>query len=154
MSVNSKMKAIADAIRAKTGKSGPLTLDGMASAVAGISTGAAVQRKAGSFTASAQGKASVNCGFKPDLVIVYTPVTGASGSSTREVNLKFAFTEKKTSYSELSDAEYDNGLYTGVANPTAAGFEIQMMGFSFSWSEVLSLVANKSFEYVAVKYSA
>lgn len=37
MSVNSKMTAIADAIRAKTGGTEKLTLDGMASAIAGIS---------------------------------------------------------------------------------------------------------------------
>ena len=39
MSVNSKMKAIADAIRAKTGGTDALTLDGMAEAVAGIEAG-------------------------------------------------------------------------------------------------------------------
>ena len=39
MSVNSKMTAIADAIRSKTGLTGTLTLDGMADAVNGISTG-------------------------------------------------------------------------------------------------------------------
>lgn len=39
MSVNSKMTAIADAIRAKTGGTDALTLDGMAEAVAGIETG-------------------------------------------------------------------------------------------------------------------
>lgn len=39
MSVNSKMTAIADAIRAKTGGTAKLSLDGMASAIAGISTG-------------------------------------------------------------------------------------------------------------------
>lgn len=39
MSVNSKMTAIADAIREKTGESGTLTLDGMAAAIEGISAG-------------------------------------------------------------------------------------------------------------------
>ena len=37
--VNEKMKAIADAIRAKTGKTDPLTLDGMAAEIASISGG-------------------------------------------------------------------------------------------------------------------
>ena len=37
--VNEKMTAIADAIRAKTGGTDPLTLDGMATAIAGIETG-------------------------------------------------------------------------------------------------------------------
>lgn len=39
MSVNAKMTAIADAIRAKTGGTSSLTLDGMASAIVGIQTG-------------------------------------------------------------------------------------------------------------------
>lgn len=39
MSVNSKMTAIADAIRAKTGKTAPLTLDQMATEIEGISGG-------------------------------------------------------------------------------------------------------------------
>lgn len=39
MSVDSKMTAIANAIRAKTGGTAALTLDGMATAIAGISTG-------------------------------------------------------------------------------------------------------------------
>lgn len=39
MSVNSKMTAIADAIREKTGGTAALTLDGMAAAIAAISTG-------------------------------------------------------------------------------------------------------------------
>ena len=39
MSVNSKLTAIADAIREKTGESGSLTLDAMAAAIAGIEAG-------------------------------------------------------------------------------------------------------------------
>lgn len=39
MSVHSKMTAIADAIRGKTGGTNPLTLDQMATAIAGIQTG-------------------------------------------------------------------------------------------------------------------
>ena len=39
MSVNEKMTAIADAIRAKTGGTGPLTLDGMAEAIKSIEEG-------------------------------------------------------------------------------------------------------------------
>lgn len=41
MSINEKMTAIADAIREKTGDSEKLTLDGMATAISGISTGGA-----------------------------------------------------------------------------------------------------------------
>ena len=53
MSVNSKLTAIADAIREKTGESGTLTLDGMAAAVAGIEAGGGNYKVThGSFTPS------------------------------------------------------------------------------------------------------
>lgn len=39
MALTNKLTAIGDAIRAKTGSTEKLTLDGMASAIAGISTG-------------------------------------------------------------------------------------------------------------------
>lgn len=39
MALTDKLKAIADAIRAKTGQTGTLTLDAMPSAIAGISGG-------------------------------------------------------------------------------------------------------------------
>lgn len=40
MALTDKLKAIADAIRAKTGQTGTLTLDAMPTAIAGISGGA------------------------------------------------------------------------------------------------------------------
>ena len=43
MSVDSKMTAIADAIRAKTGGTDALTLDGMASAIEGLATSSGYQ---------------------------------------------------------------------------------------------------------------
>lgn len=154
MSINSKMTAIADAIRAKTGASEPLTLDGMAAAVAGMSAGGAAKRAAGSFTTNASCQASVNCGFRPDVVIVYTPSYKANSTSTYETNLKFFFTEKKTAYEEMSNAQCDDSLYEGIAVPTDTGFHISMMGYSFSWSKKPSIVTNKNFQYVAVQYMA
>ena len=46
MSIYSKMTAIADAIREKTGGTNPLTLDAMAEAIAGIETGGGVDHSA------------------------------------------------------------------------------------------------------------
>lgn len=57
MSVNAKMTAIADAIRAKTGDSEELTLDGMAVAIAAIETGGA-ELPEEAFTISG------NCGYR------------------------------------------------------------------------------------------
>lgn len=154
MSVSSKMTAIANAIRGKTGGSALLTLDGMATAIAGISTGGGGERFAGSFTTNASYKATVSCGFKPDVVMIFTPSFSYNSSTTCEANLKYFFAEKKMSYSEISNARYDDGIYEGIAVRTETGFEISMMGYSFSWSKKPSIVSSKTFQYVAVKYKA
>lgn len=56
MSVNAKMTAIADAIRAKTGGTSSLTLDGMASAIAGIQTGGGIDTSDATATAEDMAK--------------------------------------------------------------------------------------------------
>ena len=60
MSVNEKMTAIADAIRVKTGETAPLSLDAMASAIAGIS---GLRFTKGSFT-GATAWSSTNATYK------------------------------------------------------------------------------------------
>ena len=52
MSVNAKMKAIADAIRGKTGGTDALTLDQMATEIAGIETGGSLDTCAVNITAN------------------------------------------------------------------------------------------------------
>lgn len=52
MSVNSKMTAIADAIREKTGDTALLTLDGMAAAIAGLELGSTDEMEIGTATAT------------------------------------------------------------------------------------------------------
>lgn len=56
MSVNAKMTAIADAIRAKTGGTSSLTLDGMADAIAGIQTGGGIDTSDATATAEDMAK--------------------------------------------------------------------------------------------------
>lgn len=53
----------------------------------------------------------------------------------------------------MSDCEQTSGIYTGIAAPSATGFSIEMKGYSFSWEASNSLVINKTFDYVAVKYT-
>ena len=80
MSVNEKMTAIADAIRAKTGETGLLSLDAMAAAIMGISVGSggsedSLQFTTGTFTANTTRSAvTINhsLGKKPIHVIFFT----------------------------------------------------------------------------------
>ena len=77
MSVNEKMTAIADAIRAKTGGTGPLTLDGMAEAISSIQTGnsgGGIQFSTGTFTPSEDSTSctiSHGLGVRPDIVVYW-----------------------------------------------------------------------------------
>lgn len=60
MSINSKMTAIADAIREKTGGTDPLTLDAMAEAIAGIQTGGGSSAEDGIIDGTISGKYTNN----------------------------------------------------------------------------------------------
>lgn len=81
MSVNEKMTAIADAIRAKTGGTTSLTLDGMAQAIAGIRAegGGGLAYDMGEFvldsdTQTAEKNAGIphGLGSTPDFILVWT----------------------------------------------------------------------------------
>lgn len=87
MSIYSKMTAIADAIREKTGGTDPLTLDAMAEAIAGIeagggSSGGSTLLESGSFTLAAESmKYDVELTNVPDLFICYAEVPETDTSS-------------------------------------------------------------------------
>ena len=73
MSVNSKMTAIADAIREKTGGTAPLTLDGMAAAIEGLSVSSA-KLETGTVTATSTANFSFphSLGVSPSFFLIYT----------------------------------------------------------------------------------
>ena len=184
MSVQTKMTAIADKIRALLGITGAMGLDEMAtnlaaeqsnlanafsavsskggtvssalistnlaSAIESIPEGVTVQRKAGSFTTNTSGAATVNCGFQPDIVVITSSDLVYSG---HEYQLCYAFAEKVTS-SPNGIAAYGKTYATvaGTITRTTTGFSISgLTGYSASWSG--TAMRNKSFSYMAVKYS-
>ena len=86
MSVNEKMKAIADTIREKTGGTGLLTLDGMAAAIKAIETGGGLKFKFGSFTVAEPTKTITiqhGLGILPKMAIVYATQTSTVNGYTR-----------------------------------------------------------------------
>lgn len=119
MSVNSKLTAIANAIRAKTGQTGPLTLDAMAEAIAGIPVFAAsipVTYPVGAVCTCSSGSTVLTA---PDTSGLYTfavPYAGdwtvkavQGGNSDSKV---ISVTEAKAYHVTLSFREYliENGV--------------------------------------------
>ena len=105
MSVNEKMTAIADAIRVKTGETAPLSLDAMASAIAGIAGTSGLRYTNGTFTGATSWSMSAsyknvtvthNLGVRPQFILIflddsiYTP-TYSSSSSASYTQLVYSF---------------------------------------------------------------
>lgn len=83
MSVNSKMTAIADAIREKTGDAALLTLDGMATAISGLSI-TTEKTETGTLTASGSTSLTIShsLGAVPTLVMIYNTMEETLESGT------------------------------------------------------------------------
>lgn len=149
MSVNSEMTALANAIRSKSGKTGKMGIAAMTEAVNGISVGggSAVQRKTGTFDTNSSGKATVNCGFQPDLVTVYLTTYGQI-----EEGLSIPFSEQtkpEMAYCALGYAA--SCIYEVTATKTSTGFTVEV--YDLGWGSAHNLATNrKGFQYTAVKY--
>jgi hypothetical protein len=147
MSVFSEMTALADAIRSKSGVTGKLGIAAMTEAVNGISIGSAVQRKSGTFTTDNSGKATVNCGFQPDLVTVYLITY-----QNIEENLSIPFeTQKYPNMSYCALGYHSGGIYEVTASKTSSGFSVEV--YDLGYGSVHNLAKNKNFSYTAVKYT-
>ena len=106
MSVNEKMTAIADAIRVKTGETAPLSLDAMASAIAGIAGTSGLRYTNGTFegtttwssTSATYKNVTVthDLGVRPQFILIflddtiYTP-TYSSSTSASYTQLVYSF---------------------------------------------------------------
>ena len=114
----------------------------------GSSGGVTVQRKTGTVQTNSDGDATVTCGFKPDLVVIYSPLSTAYGNW---YHLVFAFSEVDDDYlcACSENSQYLIYMY-GVS--TSNGFEIYdttKYNLDLEWVGTLSL----EFDYVAIKYT-
>lgn len=150
MSVNEKMGTLANAIREKTGGTEPLSLDAMAAAVAGLSTGeAAIMRTTGTFTTDDNCTAVVNCGFKPDVLVGYVAT-----SEGKDFYYSFVFPEYAASdYPPCIDVEDVSCMICMTASAVENGFVVQMEAYNFNWEFDDSAVKNQTFPYTAIKYT-
>lgn len=121
----------------------------LVSAIESIPVGAKIQIKTGSFTVS-NSSASVNVGFKPDLVVIKV---GTNQYNSTQNDPAFGFTASgKTKLSITSVAKSSSYMYMNTnCTQTANGFDVGMTNINSSHQT--SGVNGVSFEYVAVKYT-
>lgn len=112
--------------------------------------GADVQTYDGSFTTSSSGSGSINCGFKPDLLVFYTVNTNGY-----ECVGALPIKERKTSrtlntvaWSPADDTSFIDFDLTGVSD-TGASVRVSL----YSQSSNGDAYARKTISYRAVKYS-
>lgn len=114
-------------------------------------SGGEVQRAEGTFTPDSSGQATVECGFKPDLLFVNTGGSTNYNGITYIMSGAFAFTEETrtdqnatmaTAFAYLGNEE---GYYDVTAMQTDSGFQLKILlnGSPFTYNV----------NYVAVNYS-
>lgn len=145
------LTAIGDAIRAKEDSSDPIQVSEIAARIAAIETGVTVQRASGTFTTNSRGTASVDCGFKPDAVLIKGNLSGNVPS-----NLAIMFAEDTRStthrgYMWVSDNQSTYQQYKMDITQNASGFSV--VAYDHYWYGEDKASNKRSFEYVAVKYT-
>ena len=119
MSVNSKMTAIADAIRGKTGGTSPLTLDQMTEAIASIQAGGSIKTASGTYTLAADASSMyidiTDIGFIPDVAIVFLDETDLTYTSTPTKVWYMAYVPEILDFIGLGDMAFKECSYTNVA---------------------------------------
>jgi hypothetical protein len=148
----SDLVQVADSIRTKGETTNQLVFpSGFVDAIQMIRVGVAVQRNAGTFTTTTKGKATVNCGFRPDLVVI------GKGEVVENAHFStaFAFEENNREY-EINSALYVSDVgefyaYDIYAQSTENGFSVKIMEMNY---EIEFDEANGAeFDYVAIKYT-
>lgn len=144
------LRRVADAIRAKGGTTGSLVFpDGMESAVSAIEKGVEVKTASGSVTTTTSGKATLNIGFKPDLLVLKVGVVNGY-----EFNLNLALTEKWTTSKAGCVSWYgDENLYEAFVDSVGTtSTSLYVYVFNSSWGS--GPAQRVTFQWKAVKYTA
>jgi len=123
----------------------------LAAAINSIPEGVTVQRKSGSFTTNRYGEATVNCGFKPDYVVISNPRTDTHGYNM-SATAHFAYDPNNYGIFALLVPERSDDVYANSfdVEPTNSGFWVlaENIDYSFRYSNA----TNVAFNYYAVKY--
>lgn len=156
VALESDLTSVADAIRAKSGISDSLSFPtGMVSAINSISAGVTVQTASGSFTTTTKGVGTINCGFQPDLIVLYVSTTTDDGVQY-ENNLSLAIAERKqTSGHTLNNLTwYDDEhlMEVELTSLSSSGATLLLGGYDASWR--YGYASRTTFRWKAVKYTA
>ena len=147
------LTTVANAIREKAGTTELLNFpDGFVEAIAAIeNNGGEVQRAEGSFTPNSSGEATIDCGFKPDLLFLDTTGSYPFDGGRYLMSGAFAFAEESrlegnnimvTSFPHLGN---EGGYYDVVAIQMDTGFQVYVVLNDSPFTYNVN--------YVAVKYS-
>lgn len=157
MSVQSEMTALANQVRRLSGETGALGISAMTTALAGVTagggSGATIQRKTGTFTTDESGNATVDCGFQPDVVTIPVGLQTVDGLDYEQiVSIDFSSVTTDAERKECCCfAPDDTGLFVFVIKRKQIGFEISCATCNWSWK--MSVIKNRSFDFVAIKFT-
>lgn len=150
-STSSQLPTLSNAGTASDLASGKQLIDQNGNVVTGTHTcatgGATVQSKSDSFTTNYNGQATVNCGFKPDVVSISIV---AIDDSVSAIGLVFsALTDGQTCIQ--SHAASTDTIYGVEATRTNTGFSVSMIDHGWTWANTPA--KNTKFYYTAIKYT-
>ena len=113
-------------------------------------SGTTVQRKSGTFTTNSSGDATVNCGWQPDIVYVRGE-TETSDGQTLLYSTCMNFVEETRTGTKETIMWAGAGVIDILWTRSSTGFSVGCGLWDWSWE--VTAHANKTFDYVAVKYT-
>lgn len=115
--------------------------------------GVEVKRATGTARTNSSGVLTINCGFKPDLVLVRI-ANYTEGGYNYDSNLAFVFSEKTTGSSYyLANMAWKSSttMVSATATVSNTGCTVNMGQYDTSWNS--SAFSNQNCSWVAIKYT-
>lgn len=113
--------------------------------------GATKQTKTGTFTTNSSGTATVNCGFKPDYVIIINPRTASAGY-IMSATAHFAYDPDGVGVFALLIPERSDDVFCNSFDVTQTSNGFSVLAENVGWDHGYSTTKNAVFNYYAVKY--
>lgn len=118
--------------------------------------GNAVQIVSGSVTTSSQGLATINCGFRPDLVIFYISAFTSDGYSYENVIALSINESKQNSGVNLNSMTWADSAWNIIEcwpeSITDTGITCTFYAYDPSWNG--GYVSRQTYSWTAIKYTA